>query len=1143
MKKQSGKIIYSPSDLIRYAASPYSSWMDRFYLENPSAVTPDEESEEQKLLSETGGQHERNVLEKLKESRQGLVEIGTNVMAAAAAATLEAIRSGAPVIYQAALQDGLFAGFADFLLLGSAQKYEVWDTKLARSPRPYYAIQLCCYSEMLAAMTGEPLPEAFGIILGDGDRIPFRVEDFIHYYRRLKAAFLAMQEQFTGNPDDCPVPLPRADHGRWSSHAEKFFADRDDLVQVFGISVGQIKKLRNAGVTKLAQLATASGKTVPKLDSGALEKLAAQARLQCATREDRKTNPDETPRYELLPQHGQLLGLEALPSAHPGDVFFDMEGYPIAPGGLEYLFGASFRNGPAGSWEFQDRWAHDREEEKRAFEAFVDWAYDRWKKNPGMHIYHYASYEVSALRRLSTRHDTRQDQLDELLRNEVFVDLYQIVRHGLRVGEASYSIKTIEVLYRPRRSADVTTAVGSIVQYGRWIESGQARDWKSSPILDAIRNYNRDDCESNAGLADWLRKVAAEHGISSSRGTAVTLSAPARILPPDVVARIARREKTIANLRAKGDEVSVVLADLVDFHRREQKPMWWRMFDRAASTDEELRDDSGCIQGAEVDGAPVIEKKSLIQRYKFDPSQECKLAANDFAMFAHNLDVKCTITAIDLFVGNVSLKIGKKSLTEKLGGSFPKTGSLLQDEYVPPGEIPDALEQIGEQHLCSKLSSTITALLTRTVPIQPLVNPGESSLDAAIRVTSSMSGGCLVIQGPPGTGKTYTGSRVIAELLTSGRRVGVTSNSHKAIANLVSASGIALKAIGGSLQGTVVCKDRDEALFSANPALTQVETSTVAFAAYGRGIVAGTAWLFSRPEWIGALDFLFIDEAGQVPLANAVAMARCAKNLVLLGDQMQLEQPIQGSHPGDAGLSVLQYALKDTELSKPDMAVFKAVVPPDSGLFLGESRRMHPDVCQFISQSIYEGRLTSLIDCARQRIVPRFGQDVFIVRSSGIVFSAVEHDGNVQQSSEEVERVRAIYEQMLGCRYMASDGKERVLELQDFLFIAPYNAQVRALRAVLPAGARVASVDKFQGHEAPVCILSMCCSYGEYGSRGLRFILDRARLNVAISRAQCMAVIVGDPRIANTPATSLSEMMLLNLYCKLLAESGDHIKR
>ena len=226
--------------------------------------------------------------------------------------------------------------------------------------------------------------------------------------------------------------------------------------------------------------------------------------------------------------------------------------------------------------------------------------------------------------------------------------------------------------------------------------------------------------------------------------------------------------------------------------------------------------------------------------------------------------------------------------------------------------------------------------------------------------------------------------------------------------------------------------------------------------------------------------------------------------------------------------------MKGSATSKLDSPVFHAVVPPDVGLFLGESRRMHPDVCRFISESIYEGRLDSDAACARQKIALSSGINAFVTKESGIIFSGVQHDANVQQSDEEVERVKAIYDEMCGRLYTAKDLSVRPLGLNDFLFIAPYNAQVRVLQKVLPNGARVGSVDRFQGQEAPVCILSLCSSYGEYGARGLGFILDRNRINVAISRAQCLAVVVGDPRVANSPASSIGEMMLLNLFCKLV---------
>ena len=1134
MKKQLGQLVFSPSDLIRYLASPFASWMDRFYLQNPGEISPDAKTEDEKLIAEAGNEHERTVLTEWKLSVPTLVEVSNSDSGAARTTTLSAINAKAAIIYQAALEAERFAGFADFLKLDASGVYEVWDTKLARTPKPYYAIQLCCYSEMLAAMTGTPMPKAFGIILGSNDRVEFRVEDFIHYYRRIKASFLAMQDGFTGRLIDRPEPLPRADHGRWASHAESFFNDTDHLVQVAGISVGQIKKLKGAGIATATDLAAGSVKLVPKLASDSLEKLVAQARLQCQTRADRIKNADAPPRYEILPctgANGEAVGLAALPPDHAADVFFDMEGYPLVAGGLEYLFGVSTRTKKPGSFGFNDWWAHDRDGEKLALEGFVDWVFDRWKNNPEMHIYHYAAYEVSAVRRLSTRHDTRQDEVDQLLRNEVFVDLYQIVRHGLRIGEDSYSIKSVERLYRPKRTTKVTTAVASIVQYAQWIETKQPSDWKTSPILKGIRDYNEDDCKSTAELLEWLRKVAAASKITAVR--TVTASGPEAppVLPPEIVARLG----TVTQLRKQADSTAEVLADLIGFHRREEKPMWWRMFDRAAATSEELHDDPGCIEGVQAVGKPVPEKRSLVQAYRFDPAQECKLAAGEMAqvMFTYNLDAKLNLFQLDASVGSLALKVGNKGLAEKFGGTFPQQGSLIPHEHVPATAIQTALAEVAASHLSGQLHAPVAALLNRVPPKRPLQKKGESSIDAAIRITRLMSGECLVVQGPPGSGKTYTASRVILSLLAAGKKVGVASNSHKAVVNLLIACGNAARESGKNLQGIKVGGDETGPLFSSNPSMQYVKSNGDARGVYSSGIIGGTAWLFTLPDWVGELDFLFIDEAGQVSLANAVAMARSAKSLVLLGDQMQLEQPVQGSHPGDAGLSVLSYALKDTAASRPDAPVLHAVVPADCGLFLGESRRMHPSVCRFISESIYEGRLASHPDCEQQKIAVPPNASGLITRESGIVFSGIEHDGNTQQSDEEVARVKAIYLELLGRPYTDKEGNRKPLALQDFLFIAPYNAQVRALQAALPAGARVGSVDKFQGQEAPVCILSLCSSYGEYGSRGLAFILDRNRVNVAISRAQCLAVVVADPRIAGATAGSLAEMMLINLFCKL----------
>ncbi|MBS1503706.1 MAG: TM0106 family RecB-like putative nuclease, partial [Bacteroidetes bacterium] len=729
MKRSANKIIYSPSDLIRYLASPFASWMDRYRLENPDLVSPDPETEDQRLVARTGDEHEKAVLAELENSGLAIAKIEERDFAAAVADTQKAIAQRAPVVYQAALQDDRFEGYSDFLILDDEIGYELWDTKLARSPRPYYAVQLCCYAEMYAATTGLPMPERFGIILGSGQRVQFRTEDFLHYYRLVRHSFLEMQDGFTGVLSDRPLPSPGADHSRWASHAEQYFIETDSLVQVAGITTGQLKKLVKGGITTMEQLSGASGATVSKLSGDTLFKLSAQARLQCATRTARAADAAAPANYELIVKPAAALtafGLELLPPEDPADVFFDMEGYPLAPGGLEYLFGASDVKGA-----FFDWWAHDRAGEKKAFENFIDWVHGRWKKNTGMHIYHYAAYEESALRRLSIRHDTRQEEVDDLLRNGVLIDLYKVVRQALRIGESSYSIKYVEHLYRAKRATGVATAVDSIVQYARWLESGQAQNWENSYILNGIRDYNSDDCISTGELVCWLRNVALENGIAPAAARLEVADNEDQVVSPELQERLAIAKA----LREKGDTLSITLGDLMDFHRREQKPGWWRMFDRADADAEELFDDPSCISGVCAVGAPTAEKQSQIQNYSFDGSQECKLEEGKQVMFCHDLNAKFTIVSLDQAAGRLSLKIGNKKLGERFGGYFPMAGSLILSDFVSAKEIQAALAAIGRSHLAGELPGAISALLKRETPAADMQRPDEDTITATIRIT------------------------------------------------------------------------------------------------------------------------------------------------------------------------------------------------------------------------------------------------------------------------------------------------------------------------------------------------------------------------------------------------------------------------
>lgn len=1143
-----GNIIYSPSDLIVFSKSPFASWMEHAFK---AGLIPEEGgtvSEEMDLLAKMGDEHEKKVLEGYRSvSSVCDLSAGKN-FEERFANTKDAVVRREKVLYQAALRGGGFEGYSDFITLGRDGVYQIWDTKLARTPQPYFVIQLCAYSEMFAETTGEKPAKKFGIILGpprnedeESERVEFAFEDFRYYYENLKQRFFELHNSFSADFATRPEPDPRADHGRWQDCVDGMLKESDHLCRVAGITRSQVEKLTEGGVTTLGALAGFKG-SIPKMPPATVEKLSTQARLQRETEKLREKDKTAPPLFELIPRSvdGPPQGLYTLPKPSPLDVFFDIEGFPFN-GGLEYLLGNTIHK-KGGGYEFVDFWAHDRASEKRAFEAFIDWVFARWELDDSLHIYHYANYEQNAVSNLMTRHDTREREVDTLLRNNVFVDLYRIVKNGVYVGEESYSLKKVEHLYNVFRGENVVSAVDSIVQYAAWIESGESGDWRESPILTDIREYNRIDCESTADLYAWLRKTAADNGISYTPYQTPDDDQDKRE-EPEVVRD---REKVITDLRKRidVDENAGTLADLIGYHRREAKPDWWRFFDLAKRQPEELRDEPDCIFGVEKVGDPVPEKRSLIQNYTFDREQECKLSSSKASNVYFQADLRASFTLFDIdhSAGELTLKASQNTLDRPaFGGEFPTEGTFISKDDANTKPLQDALLSIGKDSVIGDHPASLEAFLSRRPPVDANQRDGETTVGAAIRIANSMDGDCLVIQGPPGTGKTYTAARLILSLLDKGKRVGIMSNSHKAILNLIKECCEAAKG-KQSLSVIKVGEDNADPIFQNHPEITSAKNGKTGFQAWLKAgktpLIGGTAWLFARDEWVendgdNMLDFLFIDEAGQVCLANAVAVSRSTKNLVLLGDQMQLEQPVKGRHPGDSGLSSLQYALKDVEESKDDIPVIHAVVPDGSGLFLGTSYRMHPDVCDFVSESIYEDRLESFADCSRQRIDIAKAPNALIRKEHGIVFSPVEHDGDTQYSTDEAERVVAIFNELVGCNYTDRSGNTRRLELKDFLFITPYNAQVVRLASMLPDNARIGSVDRLQGQQAPVCILSLCSSVGEYGSRGLGFILDRNRVNVAISRAQCLAVVVADPRIASDPAGSINEMRLLNLFCKL----------
>lgn len=1123
MQRVDGKLIFSPSDLITFMDSRFDSWMSRFNLEYPGEIQPDPPDANHSLLQKLGNRHEEAFLLHLKNEKYDVADIPvTHTPFEAERETLSAMRAGREIIYQGVLSLDSFAGRTDFLgrVPGSSNlgdhHYEVWDTKLAKKAKPYFVIQLCCYAEMLEAIQGT-LPKSISIVLGDQSRKTFQTNDYIYFYKQLKQAFIEFQETFsrTRPPDD----MTAGHFSKWKGHSEKLLTERDSLTRIANIRKVQIQRLEAAGITTLKTLAESPLNSIPKMSPATFNVLKGQAQLQYLTETTGKTA------YDFLPPVSGK-GFALLPPSSAFDVYFDMEGYPHIEGGLEYLFGASYSEN--GRSKFQDWWAHNREQEKLAFESFIDWIVERWHKDKSMHVYHYAAYEVSALRRLAGRHNTRIAAVDDLLRHEIFVDLYQIVRQGLQVGEPSYSIKYIEHLYRGKRAGDVAKATDSVVFYERWLEEPDGTTWENSEILGSIRNYNEEDCVSTMQLAEWLRSINVGREpyapppppISKEKNTSTTALS-------SLVAELQNESETISDPESR--RVQLLLAHLLEFHAREQKPLWWRYFDRRKMSDEELEDDLDCLACLKrTTSAPLVVHRSYAFEYSFEPDQDTKLEVGDDCILLSDSKLHATINTLDRQSGKVSLIFSPK------GTQPPEELTLVRNQVVYTQTITDSIHRIVKKWQQNRsLRPALSDLLFRREPnirgrMQGQPVTVSSQLPHVVSAIERLDETTLSIQGPPGCGKTYTATNTIVALLKNGHKVGITSNSHKAIEHLLERVGAESTKQKVSLKGIKVAgeKPQDGSGYTQY-GIEYVDTTNAFFKKKDKikdyNLVAGTAWVFSNAQAADLLDYLFVDEAGQVCLANVVAMAPATDNLILLGDQMQLEQPIQGSHPGESGQSCLEYLLQE-----------KATIPEHFGIFLDTTHRMHPDICSVISSAIYDSRLHHDGENERQKLIIPQSLALKLPKTTGISWISVPHAGNAQASKEEVAVIEALVKDLLNCTFIDKKGNEHPVVLKrDILIVAPYNMQVRLISDRIKS-VQVASVDKFQGREAPIVILSMCASEGSASPRGVDFLFNKSRLNVAISRAQCLAFVVGSEELLKTNCSTLPQMDLVNFFCRLV---------
>ncbi len=1058
--------------------------------------------------------HTTAMLAGFRAGGRAVAEIDVQDTALAAKATEEALRSGVPVLHRAVFLDGEFSAQADFLVQDGEGRYEVYDATPVRQATPAAVVRLTACADAITR-AGWPAGPHLHLRLTDGGTRTLRVEDFRPLVDRLRT-------RLAGRSPRLPVPLwaderPACAGCGFARHcATAREADRD-LSLVAGMRGDQRRKLVAAGLGSIDALAAADPADRPRdLSVTAFATLRAQAALQV-----RQDTTGEVA-YEVVDPDE----LAALPAPAPGDVFVDLAGDPhaLAGEGLEYLFGA------VGDREFTPFWAHSRAQERRAFEEFVDFAAARVAEHPGSHVYHYTPYEVTAIKRLAAVHGTREETVDHLLRSGAVVDLHAVVRKALRVSQRSYSIRHLEPLYQP--GARGKTAVSDVEAYEEYLALAQSGEpQRADEVLRRIGENTEDDCVSAQRLFEFLHRVRAEADIDVPEPAEESAEdALLRAAEEDVAAeRRAERAAQLAALvdplldglpddpgRFTADErARALLAASVGYHRRETNPAWWEYFRRLAAPLGDLEVDTACAVPVSLEagewvppaGRARTAKRTLLlacdpdRPHPFAPGDDVRLRYGDTAR-----DAKVVAASA------VELTLEESSPPDATTNDRPS--AVLPGSPVRPSPKDEAVADLARlvvDTLPELPRHPGVDLLRRTPPRlrggAALPEPGEDLVATVIEAVEALDGSALAVQGPPGAGKTYLAGRLIARLVRAGRTVAVTSTSHKAVENVLSAAKKSAPELPCAKRAK---KTPDPAAPwdqpKSNPALVKWREE------HDTGhLVGGTAWTFAnvavREE---PFDLLIIDEAGQFALADALAVSMCAKNVLLLGDPQQLPQVVQGTHPAGAEASALGHLIGDAD-----------IMPASLGYFLDETRRMHPAVCEPVSNLSYAGRLhahPSAADRALDGVV------------AGLYLAEVEHQGNTTRSVAEAAEVVRLVSEVHG-RLWTDHGAARPLGDHDILVVAPYNLQARTVTRALEEagfpGVRVGTVDRFQGQEAPVVIATMTSSSAVDLPRGLDFLLSRNRLNVALSRAQALAVLVCSPRLVEADIRTVDQLRLV----------------
>jgi uncharacterized protein len=1097
-------------------------------------MAPDWAAPDLKVIQELGLRHETAYLAHL--TTQGLVvenlgHIDHKEEARLLAETLALMERGAQVIAQGALSDGEWFGRPDVLRRVEKHSdrwkwsYQVVDTKLARETKATTILQLSLYSDLLKQVQGME-PEFLWVVPpGEGFAgEKYRVSEYAAYYRHVRKRLLkAVGEK--ASRETYPEPVEHCNVCRWFKECDARRRADDHLSLVAGIrrqQRGQLEEWNAETMAKLAALPIPLRERPKHGSKAGYEKVQKQARVQVEGRTEKKL------KHEPILPVTEGMGFCRLPEPSVGDMFVDLEGDPfVGENGLQYLFGFAVLDVP-GELKYEKRWALNREEEKRGFEWLVDQIMRRREAHPNMHVYHFGAYEPGALKRLMGMYATREDEIDRLLRAGALVDLHQAYKQGVRASVEEYSLKKVEAFYGFDRETPLEASRVAMRYVEHRLELGRMGKELPEEIRETMEGYNAEDCVSTARLREWLE---------GEREKLVTSGIEVRRLPEksgdpneklkDKLDRVAALTELLsaeipADPAARTEEQAArwLLAQLLSWHRREDKRAWQDGYRYAEMNDEDLLDERVGLTRMSFLERVESGRQVPTDRYSFEPQRSNVRTGKELYYGDEKFG---EVVMIDQAKGVVDIKKTKKTAevhpstvymwsaplpTDSQAGSLYRIGAWTAENGVAVA---------GRYRAGRDLLLRRPPRLINGRKLQQLAS--ETAVDTANRIVLALEDSVFAIQGPPGSGKTYTGARMICELVKLGKRIGVAALSHKVIRKLL--DDVVAAAREMSFEG-VRCLHRDkEGERSEGVDVARVDNDEAwgALITGKANVVGGTSWLWSPEKAFESVDVLFIDEAGQMSLADVLAVSQAAKKLVLLGDPQQLERPTKGSHPDGAEKSALEHLLDG-----------RKTIPADLGFLLPQTWRLHPKVCNYTAEFFYDDKLRAH-PISRSRVLEGHKW----LDGAGLWFVPVEHEGNRNSSAEEVEVAARIVEGLLKpeVKWFYSAGNSRRLKEEDILIVAPYNAQVSDLCARLPK-MRIGTVDKFQGQEAPVVIYSLTTSSPEEAPRGMEFLYSLNRLNVASSRAMTTVILVGSPKLFEPECRTPRQMQLANAFCGYL---------